>query len=39
MTSEPSEELERACRTLGAAGFIEKAHDFERIPVIFGRAA
>ncbi|HEX4230694.1 MAG TPA: response regulator [Bryobacteraceae bacterium] len=39
MTSEPSEELEQACRTLGADSLIDKAQDFERIPEILARAA
>jgi CheY-like chemotaxis protein len=39
MTSEPSEELEQACRTLGADSLIDKAYDFERIPEILGGAA
>ncbi|HWF45604.1 MAG TPA: response regulator [Bryobacteraceae bacterium] len=39
MTSEPSEELEQACRKLGADSLIDKAQDFERIPEILGKAA
>lgn len=31
MTSEPSEELERACRLLGADSLLDKARDFNRI--------
>lgn len=39
MTSEPSEELELACRKLGADSLIDKAQDFDRIPEILGKAA
>ncbi|HEX4810108.1 MAG TPA: response regulator [Bryobacteraceae bacterium] len=39
MTSEPSEELERMCRLLGANSMIDKAQDFDRIPEILGYAA
>jgi DNA-binding NarL/FixJ family response regulator len=39
MTSEPSEELEQVCRTLGADSLIDKAQDFERIAEILRRAA
>lgn len=39
MTSEPSEELERMCRLLGANSMIDKAQDFDRIPEILGCAA
>lgn len=39
MTTEPSEELERMCRVLGANSLIDKAQDFYLIPEILGRAA